>query len=181
MNRPLPYPRPAAFGARRWIALILVGALATSQAACTTGQENLSREDKIAIGVISGFVLGGVLGYQMLGSGSSRMLFAAAGAAGGAYGGKLLAERLTQYDKTAMHDTAYNTLTSGTTGETATWQNANTGTHGSITPTRTFLDTQGRICREYDAQVSVEGQIVQGRETACKTDAGHWVVYPSPG
>lgn len=166
---------------RRRIALALAAAMALSQTSCTTGQENLSREDKIAIGVISGFVLGGVLGYQMLGSGSSRMLLAAASAAGGAYGGKLLAERLTQYDKTAMHDTAYNTLTSGATGETATWQNADTGTHGSITPTRTYLDTQGRICREYDAQISVDGQVVQGRETACKAEAGHWVVFPTSG
>lgn len=164
---------------RRLTALTLASTLAVSQVACTTGQENLSREDKIAIGVISGFVLGGVLGYQMLGSGSGRMLFAAAGAAGGAYGGKLLAERLTQYDKTAMHDTAYNTLTSGATGDTASWRNADTGTHGSITPTRTFLDAQGRICREYNAQVSVDGQIVQGRETACKAEAGHWVVFPT--
>ncbi len=66
-------------------------------------------------------------------------------------------------------------------GETATGQNKATGTHGSITPMRTFLNAQGRICREYDAQVNVDGNTVSGRETACLTEAGHWVVYATTG
>lgn len=159
----------------------LMAGLALAPAGCTTGQDNLSREDKVAIGTVAGAVIGGLIGYQVLSSSNDtvRLLAALGGAAAGSYGGKLLSERLTRFDKTAMQETAYKSLTEAPSGETSTWQNGSTGTHGSITPMRTFLDAQGRICREYDAKIAVDGETVQGRETACQTKAGHWVVYSS--
>lgn len=160
--------------------LALVGCLSVAVAGCTLGQDELSRDDKIAIGTVGGAVLGGLIGYQFIGGGDARYLSALALGAAGAVGGGLLADRLTELDRTAMNETAYDTLQNGASGQTTTWQSGRTGTQGSITPLRTFLDTQGRICREYDAEVSVQGETVSGRETACMTEAGHWVVYASP-
>ena len=161
--------------------LLLAGTLGVAVAGCTLGQDELSREDQIAIGTVGGAVLGGLIGYEFFGGGDARYLYALGLGAAGAYGGALLADRLTEFDKTAMNETAYNTLQNGASGETATWNNGRTGTEGTITPLRTFLDTQGRICREYDAEISVQGETVAGRETACMTEAGHWVVFASPG
>lgn len=164
---------------RKSAALVLAGGMALS--GCTAGQDQLSREDKLAIGAVAGAVIGGLVGYEYFGGGNSRLLWAAALGAAGAYGGQMLADRLTKFDRTAMQETAYNTLSDGPTGETAHWENNNTGTHGSITPLRTYLDSQGRICRDYNATVSVGGDELDGRETACLTEAGHWVVFATTG
>ncbi|MEQ8444131.1 MAG: RT0821/Lpp0805 family surface protein [Alphaproteobacteria bacterium] len=175
--------KPASTLRRRAVSLSLAAALTVSSAGCVTpgaGGE-MSREDQIAIATVGGAVIGGLIGYEFFGTDDTRILFALGLGAAGAYGGQLLAQQLTRYDRTSMQETAYNTLSAGTTGETSTWQNTNTGTHGSITPRRTFLDSQGRICREYDAAISVDGQEVSGSETACLTDAGHWVVYSTTG
>lgn len=158
----------------------VIAAMGASVIGCTLGQDELSREDKVAIGTIGGAVIGGLIGYELLGAGQGRYITALALGAAGSAGGALLAERLTEFDRTAMNETAFNTLQNGASGETATWDSTRTGTQGSITPLRTFLDSQGRICREYDAEVSVQGESVTGRETACMTKAGHWVVFASP-
>jgi surface antigen len=175
-----PHPRTRPLAARL-CALALSASLLFSQAACSTGQEELSRDDKLAIGAVAGAVVGGLIGYEYFGNDDTRLLWALGLGAAGAYGGKLLSDNLTRYDRTSMQQTAYQSLTKAPAGETATWQNKSTGTHGSITPMRTFLNAQGRICREYDAQVNVDGNTVSGRETACLTEAGHWVVYATTG
>ena len=167
--------------AKRLTALALVGGLVLSQTACTTGDGELSADDKVAIATVAGAVVGGIVGYQFLGGEDTRLLWALGLGAAGAYGGKMLGEHLTRYDRTAMQETAYKSLTESPTGETAVWRNGNTGTNGSITPVRTYLDAQGRICREYDAQVNVAGDTVSGREKACLTEAGHWVVSATTG
>jgi len=168
---------------RRATALTLAVAIGVSATGCaSTGSGNeMSREQQIALATVGGAVIGGLVGYEFFGTEDTRILFALGFGAAGAYGGQLLADQMTRYDRTAMQETAYNTLSSGTTGESSSWQNVDTGTHGSITPRRTFLDAEGRICREYDAVISVDGQEVSGSETACLTDAGHWVVYSTTG
>lgn len=184
---------PALRAARRGLCALAAGALLLSQTACTTGQEELSPEDKAGIAIAAGAIVGGLIGYEVIGTGDDRLLWALGLGAAGAYGGKLLADRLNRYDRTAMQQTAYRTLTDGPTGQTATWSGTQVasasgaavqdggGAYGSITPLRTYLDTQGRICREYDAEITVDGETVSGRETACLTKAGHWVVFATTG
>lgn len=188
--------------ARRGLGVLVAAALLVSQTACTTGQDKLSPEDRAGIAITAGAILGGLIGYEVIGTGDNRVLWALGLGAAGALGGKVLAEGLNRNDRAAMQDTAYRTLSDGPTGQTATWSGAqpvpsttasgqvtdgatngvaNGAAHGSITPLRTYLDSQGRICREYDAVIHVEGERVSGRETACLTEAGHWVVFKTTG
>lgn len=160
--------------------LVVACVLATALSGCTVGQDRLSREDQIAIGTVGGAAIGALVGFELFGGGEARYLAALGLGVAGGYGGALLADRLTEFDKTAMNETAYNALENGPSGATSTWQGTQNGTAGSITPIRTFLDSQGRICREYMAEMSVQGETVSGRETACKAEAGHWVVFASP-
>lgn len=189
-NQPTPHdqsdigstmtPRPSM--RRRGIALALAASLAFSQAGCTaSGGDDLSADDKRAIGTVGGALLGALIGYEFLGGGQGRWLGALALGAAGAYGGQMLADRLTRFDKTAMQETAYHTLSDAPAGDSGAWANPNTGTNGSITPVRTFLDSQGRICREYEAEVQVDGETHTAREAACQTAAGHWVMYSTQG
>lgn len=167
---------------RRGMALALAASLAFSQAGCTAhGGDDLSADDKRAIGTVGGALIGALVGYEFLGGGQGRWLGALALGVAGAYGGQMLADRLTRFDKTAMQETAYHTLSDAPAGDTGAWANPNTGTNGSITPVRTFLDSQGRICREYEAEVQVDGETHTAREAACQTAAGHWVMYSTQG
>lgn len=169
-------------GFRRRITVgALVAALASGSVGCTaSGDGRMSRDDKIAAGAIAGAVVGGLIGYELLGGGQGRYLGALFLGAAGAYGGSLLADRLTRWDKTAMQETAYNTLTETPAGETSTWRNAESGNGGTITPIRTYLNHEGRICRDYKATLSVEGEAFDGMETACRTESGAWVVRSGP-
>jgi surface antigen len=162
---------------RRGIALTVAASMAFTSACASGGGGELSSEDKRAIGTIGGALTGAVIGYEYFGGGQGRWLAALVLGVAGAYGGQMLADRLTRFDRTAMKETAYHTLTDAPAGETGAWANPNTGTNGSITPIRTFLDSQGRICREYQAEIQVDGETHTAREAACQTAAGHWVMY----
>ncbi|MHA1566363.1 MAG: hypothetical protein ACTSX7_13705 [Alphaproteobacteria bacterium] len=41
---------------------------------------------------------------------------------------------------------------------------------GSVTPLRTYVNAQGRYCRDY----AVQAAITAGNQTACRTDKGEW-------
>lgn len=164
----------------RAIALACAIGVGASTGGCYN-TDNFSREDKLAIGAVAGAVLGGFIGYHTLGSGTGQWLAALAVGAAGAYGGRYLADRLTTWDKAAMQETAFETLTSAPSGATATWKNQETGTNGTITPVRTFLDHSGRICREYEATLSLDGESHDGREIACRTVTGDWIINQTTG
>lgn len=165
---------------RRVTALLLAGALGLSTTGCFN-TDNMSREDKIAIGTVAGAIAGAFLGYNLLGAGTGKWVAALAVGAAGAYGGRFVTDRLTRWDKTAMQDTAFNTLTDAPAGNSGTWSNPETGTNGTITPMRTFLDDRGRICREYEATITMGGDSFDGREIACRTATGDWVINQATG
>ena len=95
-----PHPRTRPLAARL-CALALSASLLFSQASCSTGQEELSRDDKLAIGAVAGAVVGGLIGYEYFGNDDTRLLWALGLGAAGAYGGKLLSDNLTRYDRTS--------------------------------------------------------------------------------
>ncbi len=161
--------------ARRTVAAAAALAVALSTAGCITSDS--SRENKLAAGTLTGLGAGALFGYQMIGGGATgpwvaAMVFGAAGA----YGGYAVTDKLTRWDRQAMEETAYYSLSEAPAGDTATWRNADTGTNGTITPLRTFLDEEGRLCRDYRATVTLEGETYDGKETACRNTVGNWVV-----
>lgn len=135
-----------------------------------------TREDKIAVGTVAGAVVGGVAGYYLLGSGSGQWVAAMLGAAGGAVGGYFATERLTQWDRRMMREKAYDALSNAPAGETVSWQNPDTGTAGSMTPLRTYMDESGRLCRDYYATLRLEGEDFTAAQSACRMQTGAWVV-----
>jgi surface antigen len=156
-------------------ALILCVALVLPTAACLT--PNSSRDDKLASGTIAGAAAGALIGYQLIGGGATGPWIAALvlGVAGG-YAGYTVTDRLTLWDRQAMKETAYYSLTEAPAGETASWRNPDTGSNGTITPLRSYVDAEGRICRDYAATIYVEGENFDGQETACRNAVGAWVI-----
>lgn len=56
----------------------------------------------------------------------------------------------------------------------STWQNPNTGYEYRATPTRTYR-SDGRDCREYEVEATMNGQPETVTGTACRDDQGRWV------
>ncbi|MEQ8602987.1 MAG: RT0821/Lpp0805 family surface protein [Marivibrio sp.] len=153
---------------------LLVGALALALTGCIS--PNSSREDKLASGTIAGAAAGALIGYSLFGGGSGQWVAAFVLGAAGGYAGYEVTDRLTVWDRRVMQETAYFSLTEAPAGETAAWRNPDTGSNGTITPLRTYLDGEGRICRDYAAMIEVEGERYDGEETACRNAVGAWVV-----
>lgn len=158
---------------KRGLFTAMLVAVALSVASCGS---RTTREDKIAYGAIAGAVTGALVGFEFIGSGSGRWLGALALGAVGASAGKVVAERLTRWDRSVMQETAYGSLTTGPIGSTAAWRNPDTGTNGTITPLRTFLDERGRLCRDYNTTLELDGEFFDGDETACLLPGGDWVI-----
>ena len=155
---------------------ILALTAAALMSGCVTDSD-LSREDRLAGGAVLGAVAGGIIGYNVIGgSGSGQLLGMALGAGAGGVGGYWATDQLTRWDKTAMNETAYKGLNEGSSGQTLTWANEDSGHSGSFTPVRTFLDHQGRICREYVVTLEVDEAPREGRQTACRTATGDWII-----
>lgn len=60
------------------------------------------------------------------------------------------------------------------TNQVSTWVNPDTGSSGSVVPVRTFTDTSGQPCREFQQTIVVAGQPQQGYGTACRQPDGNW-------
>lgn len=154
---------------------LLASAMACTLLAGCTGVGTISREDKLAQGAIAGAIVGGAVGFEVFGSGGGQLIGLAVGAAAGAGGGFILADHLTQLDLRSMNKSTYEGLSSKPTGETVTWNNPDSGNSGEITPLRTFLSNDGKLCRDYRRTVNVAGEVQHTTHTACRTGRGDWL------
>ena len=59
-------------------------------------------------------------------------------------------------------------------GVTVDWQSAESGSHGSVTPVRTFKSVAGTWCREYLRTTITSTQREQRRAIACREPDGTW-------
>ena len=71
---------------------------------------------------------------------------------------------------------AQQSLEYGRTGQSAGWQNPDSGNSGSFTPTRTYQQPGGQYCREYQQQIVVGGEKQTSYGTACRQPDGTWQV-----
>lgn len=160
---------------KRISATILAAGMAGLLLQGCTGIGTISREDKLAQGAIAGAIVGGALGYEVIGSGSGQLVGLVVGAAAGSGAGYVLADRLTQLDLRSMNKSTYEGLTSRPTGETVAWDNPDSGNSGEITPLRTFLSNDGKLCRDYRRTVNIAGEIQHTTHTACRNGRGDWL------
>jgi surface antigen len=122
-------------------------------------------------GEVLGGVIGGVIGAQV-GEGRGQTAAIIVGAIAGAMVGRHIGESMDDTDRmqTAM------ALNDARTGEGTTWINPDNGSRYTVTPTRTYEQSDGP-CREFrlDARVGDQtNQEVYG--TACLQADGSWLV-----
>ncbi|MCB2101229.1 MAG: hypothetical protein KDE22_10195, partial [Rhodobacterales bacterium] len=59
-------------------------------------------------------------------------------------------------------------------GQSAGWEAAAADEAGTVTPTRTFRNSQGRYCREYREEIRVGGRSETVMGIACRLPEGGW-------
>lgn len=149
--------------------LILSAALVLSLAACAGNNYG----EKRTAGALIGAGVGGLLG-STIGGGSGRLAATAAGAVLGLALGNEIGASLDRADRLYANRSRQQALETVPTGESTTWNNPDSGNHGSITPTRTYQMAGGRYCREFQHAVTVGGNTEMAYGNACRQPDGTW-------
>lgn len=159
----------------RFVAIpLLVSMLSvTTLSGCETTlrEAGIKKED---IGLLTGAIGGAWIGSNV-GKGKGRIVAIATGTLLGAALGKSVGGSLDKADLDYYNHVSQNTLETARTGSTIDWQNPDTGTHGSITPVKTYQQAN-TYCREYQQTIVVGGRTVEGYGTACRQPDGSWKI-----
>jgi surface antigen len=154
----------------KWIAPIALVAFVVS--GCGTIGQTMADNPKASTGAALGAAGGGLIGAAAGGG--------AAGIVGGVLLGGLLGgaigSALDQRDKQLALQTQQAALENARTGQESSWRNPDTGHYGSYTPTRTYENTSGQYCREYQEKVVIDGKTHSAYGTACRQPDGSWKV-----
>ena len=138
-------------------------------AACTPGRE------KEQMGAVAGAGVGALAGSQ-IGSGKGQLAAIAIGTLLGAWAGSEVGRQLDERDR-LLASQAIQEAHTAPIGQTITWNNAQTGHAGTVTPTREGTNDQtGAYCREYQQTVTVGGKTQDAYGTACRQPDGTWKV-----
>jgi len=144
--------------------------LAVALAACS----NTGNGEKEMGGTLVGAGLGGLAGSQ-IGGGTGRLVATGAGVLLGGLLGNQVGKSLDNADRAEMQR-AQQTAYAAPVGQQITWNNAQSGHSGTITPTRDGHDAGGNYCREFQQTINVGGQPQQGYGTACRQPDGTWKI-----
>ena len=152
------------------IARILTAvALATGLSACyATGHG-----PKTTIGTLAGAGTGAALGAQ-IGSGDGKLFAVGAGTLIGAMIGHGIGRSLDEAAQRAIYNTTHQSLEYNPDHQTRQWRNPNTGHHGRVTPRRTYRNSRGFDCREFEQSIFVDGRHESVIGTACRNRDGTW-------
>ena len=135
----------------------------------------LLRSGNEVVGTLVGAAIGGLLGAQ-LGKGTGNKVAIGAGVLAGGLLGNKFGRQLDCQDRKYHSSTAHDAFETKKSGTTSTWVNPDSGHEGTVTPTRTFQQADGRYCREFQQTITVDGRSDTGYGTACRQDDGSWKI-----
>ncbi len=155
--------------------IVAASVLSLTLIGCTnTDGSPRSSVSKSDIGTLLGGAGGAALGAQF-GKGKGQLVGVAVGTLLGAGLGNQIGASLDRADLAYYNRVSQNTLETAKTGSSVAWQNPDSGTSGTITPTRTY-QANNTYCREYTQTIFVGGQQQQGHGTACRQPDGSWQI-----
>jgi len=120
------------------------------------------------VGMVSGAVIGGVLGNQV-GHGAGRAIATIGGAALGGFVGNRIGRNMDEEDQRK----ASQALEASPDNRASTWKNPNTGQSYSVTPKRTYEGASGP-CRDFESTTDIDGRKETVHGTACRQEDGTW-------
>ncbi len=128
---------------------------------------------KQQVGTVLGGIGGGLAGNS-LGKGKGNTAATIGGAILGGLAGSAIGQSMDRADQMYLSSSTQNSLEGTTTGTVSRWINPDSGNSGTITPTRTFQNTSGQYCREFNQTIVVGGQKENAFGTACRQTDGSW-------
>jgi len=117
-----------------------------------------------AIGAATGAIAGQAIGRDTKGT--------LVGAAVGGLLGYIVGNEMDKYDKARLNQ-VYETTPSN---QSTQWVNPDTNRSYVVTPKPAYTQPSGRVCREAEILATVDGQPEKVVSTACRDNAGRWVV-----
>ena len=127
------------------------------------------------LGTLGGAALGGFLGSQ-IGGGTTQLALTGAGVLVGGLVGNQVGKALTCEDQQQVQNTTQQTLETQPSGTSIAWNNPDSGNSGTVTPTETYQQADGRYCREFQQTINVNGKTETGFGTACRNADGSWEI-----
>ena len=138
------------------------------------GQSN-SGISKQTVGTLAGAVGGGVIGSN-IGKGKGAIAGTIAGTLLGGLIGSEIGASLDRADMAYYNNTSQSALETNRVGQRSEWRNPDSGNYGYITPTRTYEQASGQVCREYTQTIYVGGKKQEGYGRACRQGDGSWQI-----
>lgn len=132
-------------------------------AGCASKQES---------GAVIGAVTGAIVGNQ-IGSGTGRVLATAAGAVVGGIVGSEIGRKLDEADRKRAAAAEYYALEEEEVGGARSWEGPDSGNRGKVVVTREYR-RDGRLCRDYEHTIYIEGEPDVLTGTSCRGDDGRW-------
>jgi surface antigen len=136
--------------------------------------DNSATSNNSELGVITGGVIGAVVGSQF-GGGDGKILAATAGAVAGGYIGSQIGENMDKVNRMKVNDALENTKTN----QSRSWVDPDTKAQYTIKPTKTINQTTEfgeKVCRKYMMSIVIDGKLDTATGTACRDKNGDWQV-----
>ena len=131
---------------------------------------------KMETGTVVGALTGGALAYGLGQDSSNKELWTVLGIGLGAMVGQNIGQQLDERDRMLMGQTFNHTMEKAPVNAVGKWENPDSGHGGSVSPTRTYITTEGTPCREFTQSVTIGGQTEQAYGTACRQADGSWKI-----
>lgn len=128
--------------------------------------------NKEGMGMVTGALLGGVVGNHF-GGGTGKAVATTAGVFIGGMMGREVGAGLDRYDAHLAYGTMSSALEYNQNNVSSSWNNPNTSNGGYVTPTRTYPQND-TYCREYSHVMTVANKKQQVYGTACRQPDGSW-------
>ena len=123
-------------------------------------------------GAVSGAMIGGFVGSQF-GGGAGGIVFTIVGATlGGATGYYSVLKNLAPGDVSFFEKSAGQAMERTGDGQIYNWVNPKTGVAGTLKPTRSYLVSDGNLCREFVATIATGKNIGRANAKACRLEGG---------
>ena len=107
---------------------------------------------------------------------SNKELWSVLGVGAGAMLGSHIGQQLDQRDRLLLGQAMQQTLETAPNNAVGQWQNPNSGNSGTVTPTQTYMASNGTPCREFTQTIYVGGYPEEGYGTACRQADGSWQI-----
>jgi surface antigen len=155
---------------KNFIATLLLISLVMGMAGCSSNHtgDGIANQD---LGVLSGGVLGGLMGSRF-GGGSGQLAMIGVGTLAGALIGGSIGRNMDESDRAQMS----HSLEANPVGKPAYWTNDKTGTEYTVVPVKNVKVRGNPYCREYRSTANIAGKVQQIYGTACRQPDGTWKV-----